>query len=72
MMVKNYLSFIMPTGEHMNQKIAQYGVTPVSRPKIKAVKKLDLSGEEGRQIIKSETKLALRSHAKTLRRLADM
>lgn len=56
----------------MNQKIAKYGVEPVKRPKIKVVKKLNLDGAEGRQIIQSETKLALRTHAKTLRRLADM
>ncbi|WP_420591687.1 hypothetical protein [Bacterioplanoides sp.] len=42
------------------------------RPHIKASKKLDLSGVEGKQIIKSETKLALRSHKKTFDRLADM
>ncbi len=56
----------------MNQKLTKYGVELVTRPKIKVVKKLKLDGAEGRQIIKSETKLALRMHAKTLRRLADM
>ncbi len=41
-------------------------------PKIKATKKLDLSGDAGRQIIKSETKLALRTHPETFKKLADM
>nr|MBP8111658.1 acetyltransferase [Agitococcus sp.] len=30
------------------------------------------SGEAGRQIVKSETKLALRTHVKTFKKLADM
>jgi hypothetical protein len=50
----------------------RYGVTQVSRPKIKATKKLDLSGVAGQQIIKTETKLALRMHKATFRKLADM
>ncbi|WP_332420314.1 acetyltransferase [Vibrio metschnikovii] len=45
---------------------------PIERPKIKASKKLDLSGDAGRQIVKSETKLALRTHQKTFTKLADM
>ena len=56
----------------MNKKVEAYGVTAVDRPKIKATKQLDLSGDTGRQIVKSETKLALRTHAKTFKRLADM
>lgn len=56
----------------MNQKITKYGVTPVQRPKIKATKQLDLRGEEGKQIITSETKLTLRAHAKTFTKLATM
>lgn len=56
----------------MNSKVEDYGVQPVERPKIKAKKKLDLSGDTGRQIIKSETKLALRTHPKTFKKLADM
>lgn len=56
----------------MNTKIEQYGVKAVIRPKIKATKKLDLSGIEGKQIVRSETKIVLRSHPKTFRRLADM
>lgn len=56
----------------MNPKLAAYGVVAVERPKIKATKQLDLSGEAGRQIVKSETKLALRMHAKTFKKLADM
>lgn len=43
-----------------------------ARPHIKASVKLDLNGPEGRQIVKSETKLVLRTHAVTFQRLADM
>jgi hypothetical protein len=56
----------------MNKSIESYGVCAVERPKIKATKKLDLSGVYGQQIIKSETKLALRTHRKTFEKLADM
>jgi hypothetical protein len=56
----------------MNKKVEAYGVVAVDRPKIKATKQLDLSGDTGRQIVKSETKLALRTHVKTFKRLADM
>lgn len=56
----------------MNKKVEAYGVKAVTRPKIKATKKLDLSGDIGRQIVKSETKLALRTHPKTFKKLADM
>lgn len=55
----------------MSHKLQAYGVASVERPKIKATKQLDLSGETGRQIVKSETKLALRTHAKTFKKLAD-
>ncbi|MGW7677849.1 acetyltransferase [Shewanella sp. S23-S33] len=56
----------------MNRKLEAYGVQAVIRPKIKATKQLDLSGDLGRQIIKSETKLVLRTHPKTFQKLADM
>ena len=56
----------------MNKKVEAYGVAAVERPKIKAIKQLDLSGEAARQIVKSETKLALRTHVKTFKKLADM
>nr|WP_314491985.1 acetyltransferase [uncultured Pseudomonas sp.] len=56
----------------MNQKLNTYGVSIVKRPKIKATKKLDLSGDQGKQIICSETKLALRTHKKTFEKLAYM
>ncbi|AKB03981.1 TPA: acetyltransferase [Vibrio cholerae] len=56
----------------MNRKVEAYGVDAVERPKIKASKKLDLTGDAGRQIVKSETKLALRTHQKTFTKLADM
>jgi hypothetical protein len=56
----------------MNKKIEKYGVNAVDRPSIKATKKLDLSGVYGQQIVKSETKLALRTHKKTFQKLANM
>lgn len=56
----------------MKNKIEKYGVSVVERPTIKVKKSLDLSGKHGQQIIKSETKLVLRTHHKTFRKLADM
>lgn len=56
----------------MNTKVEDYGVKAVKRPKIKAVKELELSGEQGRQIVKSETKLVLRTHQRTFSKLAEM
>ncbi|MGE6660262.1 acetyltransferase [Pseudomonas sp. NPDC077408] len=56
----------------MNKKIEAYGVKAVKRPKIPAIKFLDLSGIYGQQIVKSETKLVLRSHRQTFKKLADM
>ncbi|MDO6804162.1 MULTISPECIES: acetyltransferase [unclassified Oceanobacter] len=56
----------------MNEKIARYGVKPVQRPKIKADRQLDLSGEEGKKIIQAETRSVLKKHAKTFAKLADM
>lgn len=56
----------------MNPEIEKYGVKIVKRPKIKATKKLDLSGEVGKQIIKFETELVLRTHKKTFKKLAEM
>lgn len=66
-----------PTKSHigfsnMNRKIEAYGVKAVKRPKIQAVKFLDLSGISGQQIVKSETKLVLRTHKQTFKKLADM
>lgn len=56
----------------MNPKIQQLGLQLIKRPKIKPKKQLDLSGNEGQQIVLSETKLVLRTHAKTFKKLADM
>ena len=56
----------------MNAKIREYGVEIVDRPMVPAIKKLDLSGEHGKQIVKSETKLVLRTHKRTFQKLADM
>lgn len=51
---------------------SRYGVSAVTRPKIKATKSLDLSGAAGQQIVKSETKLVLRTHKATFKKLGDM
>ena len=56
----------------MNPKIEKYGVKVVTRPKVKATKSLDLSGDLGKQVILSETKLVLRTHKKTFSKLAHM
>jgi hypothetical protein len=56
----------------MNHKLNSYGVSIVERPKVKAIKKLDLDGDSGKQIVYSETKLVLRTHKKTFQKLADM
>ncbi|WP_022943292.1 hypothetical protein [Psychromonas hadalis] len=56
----------------MTFKVENYGVKAVQRPKIRATKELDLSGISGQQIVKSETKLALRTHIKTFKKLAYM
>lgn len=56
----------------MNHKLNTYGVPIVDRPKVKAIKKLDLGGDSGKQIVYSETKLVLRTHKKTFQKLADM
>ena len=56
----------------MNKKVEAYGVSAVARPKIKATKILDLSGESGKQIVKSEAKLAIRTNRKTFTKLAHM
>lgn len=56
----------------MSHKLDIYGVSIVKRPKVKAIKKLDLGGDLGKQIVYSETKLVLRTHKKTFQKLADM
>lgn len=56
----------------MNQKVERYGLTAITRPKIKATKRLDLTGDQGQKIVKSETKLVLRTHHQTFKKLADM
>lgn len=56
----------------MKNKLNTYGVSIVERPKIKATKKLDLGGDQGKQIVYSETKLVLRTHKRTFQKLADM
>ncbi|SGZ09385.1 acetyltransferase [Moritella viscosa] len=56
----------------MSRKIEKYGVKAIERPVIKAAKNLDLTGISGQQIVKSETKLVLRTHRKTFDKLARM
>jgi hypothetical protein len=56
----------------MASNIEKYGLKAASRPHIKASKELNLNGKEGAQIIKSETKLALITHRRTFKKLADM
>ena len=56
----------------MNKNLEKYGVAAVDRPKIKATKSLDLSGKPGQQIVRFETEIALRTHSKTFKKLADM
>lgn len=56
----------------MNSIVAKYGLKPVSRPKIKATRDLDLSDDNGRAIIRSKTKLVLKVHKNTFKKLADM
>ena len=57
----------------MTDSLNPYGLPQASnRPKVKATKKLNLNSEEGKQIIKSETKLVLRTYRKTFEKLADM
>lgn len=56
----------------MSNKLLKYGINVIDRPKIPATKRLNLTGEQGQQIVKSETKLVLRTHKETFKRLADM
>jgi hypothetical protein len=50
----------------------KYGVELVKRPHVKAQKKLDLTGDGGKQIVSSETKLVLLRHKNTFTKLAYM
>ena len=56
----------------MKDTLQKYGVKKIKRPHIKATKMLDLNGDSGEQIIKSETKRVLRKHSKAFRKLASM
>jgi hypothetical protein len=56
----------------MENSVKKYGVKIVSRPKIKASKKLDLTCKEGEKIVEYETKLLLIRHKKAFERLADL
>lgn len=56
----------------MNKTIERYGVKAVARPRIKAVKRLDLSGQTGKQIVATETMRVLKAHKMTFDKLADM
>ena len=50
----------------------KYGIESIDRPKIKPIKKLDLSGKNGDEIIKLLTEKILIRHEKTFKRLDDM
>ena len=56
----------------MNAIVEKYGLKPVRRPKIKVTRDLDLSDENGKDIIRSKTKLVLKVHKNTFKKLADM
>ena len=54
-------------------KFRKYGIKmAINRPFIQAVKAIDLSGEEGKKLIKKETLKVLSVHTKTFKVLADM
>ena len=50
----------------------KYGIEIIDSPKIKPIKKLDLSGKNGEEIIKLLTEKILIRHEKTFKRLEDM
>lgn len=50
----------------------KYGIEVIDRPKIKPIKKLDLSGKNGEVIIRLLTEKILIRHEKTFKRLEDM
>lgn len=50
----------------------KYGIEIIDRPKIKPIKKLDLSGKNGEEIIKLLTEKILIRHEKTFKRLEGM
>ena len=52
--------------------VKKYGVEIVSRPAIKATKKLDLNGKVGEEIIKSLTEIILIRHQKAFKLLSEM
>jgi hypothetical protein len=56
----------------MNTRIEKYGVKAVKRPKVKATKILNLSGNDGRLIVRKETEATLKNHKKTFTKLSTM
>lgn len=50
----------------------KYGIEIIDRPKIKPIKKLDLSGKNGEEIIKLLTEKILIRHEKAFKRLQGM
>ena len=50
----------------------KYGIEIIDRPKIKPIKKLDLSGKNGEEIIKLLTEKILIRHQKAFQRLSNM
>lgn len=56
----------------MNKIVKKYGVKPVSRPKVRLSRELNLSSLAGKEIVRSNTKLVMQLHKKTFSKLADM
>ena len=50
----------------------KYGIEIIDHPKIKPIKKLDLSGKNGEEIIKLLTEKILIRHQKAFQRLSNM
>ena len=50
----------------------KYGIEIIDRPKIKPIKKLDLSGKNGEEIIKLLTEKILIRHEKNFKSLEGM
>ena len=56
----------------MKNDLSKYGVQIVPRPKIVAIKKLSLEGEEGKEMVRQLTIQILKNHKNTFAKLAKM
>ena len=56
----------------MRNNLIKYGMPHFTRPKIIATKKLDLTGEEGKEIVRQLTIKTLKNHKNTFAKLAGM